>query len=174
MKWRLMPILSPNHPLDQAEKLISATVAGPPRQVDLRRAISASYYALFHLILTALADEFVGVSQRGTIRYGLVHRSVDHRAIKDLCTVISKATPPSRYSSYIPTGGFGQNILVFADSFIDLQERRHRADYDVTARYGRLDARVAIATGRSGMGRFRISDSAERRMLLTLLLCPPR
>lgn len=169
-----MPILNPSHLFDQAEKLISAPVAGPLRQVDIRRAISASYYALFHLTLTALADEIVGVSQRGTSRYGLIHRGIDHRAIKDLCTVIAKATPPSKYSSYIPVSGFGQDILVFADAFVDLQERRHRADYDVAARYRMLDARIAIATGRSGMARFRISDPAEKRMFLTLLLCPPR
>lgn len=169
-----MAILNPNHLFEQAERLTIPPSAGPPRQVDLRRAISAAYYALFHLTLTALADEVVGVSQRHTSRYDLLHRGVDHRTIKDVCAVIGKAKPPLKYSSYVPVNGFGQNMLIFAGAFIDLQEKRHRADYDVTARYRTLDAKTAIATGRTGMARFRAADPNERRQFLTLLLCPPR
>jgi hypothetical protein len=48
-------ILNPDHLLEQADKLISPPAAGPPRQVDLRRAISSAYYGLFHSCLTAAA-----------------------------------------------------------------------------------------------------------------------
>jgi len=169
-----MPILNPDHLFDQADKLIVAPPAGPPRQVDLRRAVSSAYYALFHLTLTALADEVVGALYRNTKRYGLVHRAVDHRTIKDLCLTVSKAKPPIKYVPYVPTKGFGRDLLVFASAFVNLQDERHRADYDVTARCRTLDAKVVIAAGRSGMTHFRGVDGAERKVFLTMLLCPPR
>ena len=36
--------------LSQANRLAAAST-GRPRQADLRRAVSASYYALFHLLI---------------------------------------------------------------------------------------------------------------------------
>jgi hypothetical protein len=42
-----MAILNPEHLLQQAERLIQPPPAGPPRQVDLRRAISGAYYDAF-------------------------------------------------------------------------------------------------------------------------------
>jgi hypothetical protein len=68
-------VLNPNHLFEQANKLITIQT-GPPRQVDIRRAISAAYYATFHATITAAADQFIGVTNRDTSRYGLVYRSV--------------------------------------------------------------------------------------------------
>src|SRR6516225_6669624 len=80
-------ILNPDHLFEQAEELISPR-AGRPRQVDVRRAISAAYYAIFHAIITAATDQFVGVTNRDESRYGLVYRSVDHRWLRELCTEV--------------------------------------------------------------------------------------
>lgn len=169
-----MPILNPIHLLDQAERLSQAPLAGPPRQVDLRRAISSAYYALFHLLLTALSDEFVGVAHRATSRYALMHRSIDHRSIRDLCSVVIKQRPPVKYGPFVPPSGFGPDLSDFARAVIDLQERRHAADYDVGTRYRAADARRAISEARIAVLRFEASGAAERRLFLTLLLCPPR
>ena len=169
-----MPTLNPNHLLEQADKLIAAPRAGPPRQVDLRRAISSACHALFHLTLTTLADEVIGALHRNTERYALVHRSVEHRAIKDLCLVLSRRTPLPKYAPYMPAGGFGHELLTFAGAFVALQNERHRADYDVAARYRTLHARLAIAKSRGGVAAFKAADAAERKSFLILLLCQPR
>lgn len=169
-----MPILNPNHLFEQADKMIAAPASGPPLQVDLRRAISSAYYALFHLTATALADEFVGAAHRGSSRYDLVHRSVDHRAIKDLCLIAAKTSPPPKYVPYVSLKGFGRDILIFAEAVVELQVRRHQADYAVMERYRTRDAMSAVEKGRTGMERFRAADPSDRRLFLTLLLCPPR
>jgi hypothetical protein len=52
-----MAILNPKHLLDQAARLIIPPPAGPPRQVDVRRAISSAYYGAFHATLIAAASE---------------------------------------------------------------------------------------------------------------------
>jgi hypothetical protein len=80
-----MAILNPEHFFQQAETLLTPPSAGPPRQVDLRRAISDAYYELFHFAPTVVADEFIGVTQRTTRRYALVYRSIEHRSLKELC-----------------------------------------------------------------------------------------
>jgi hypothetical protein len=49
-----MPPLDPEELLEQARRL-----AAEPTQADLRRAISAAYYGLFHFFLTAAADMIV-------------------------------------------------------------------------------------------------------------------
>jgi hypothetical protein len=80
-----LAILNPEHLLEQAGRLIAPGLRGQPRQVDLRRAISAAYYAVFHAALTLAADHFVGVTRRATSQYSLVYRSIDHRSLRDLC-----------------------------------------------------------------------------------------
>ncbi|RYC31470.1 hypothetical protein D3273_13920 [Lichenibacterium minor] len=169
-----MSILDPDHLLEQADRLVAPPPKGPPRQVDLRRGISSAYYALFHLTLTALSDEIVGALHQNTPRYALVHRGVDHRTIKDLCLTLSKSSPPTRYAPYAPPGFFGRHFLAYASGFVTLQEERHRADYDVSARYRTLNAKSAIAQSRSALVAFRTMSPAEKKMFLTLLLCPPR
>lgn len=169
-----MALLNPEHLFNQADMLAAATPAGAPRQADLRRAVSAAYYGLFHAALAALADEFVGVTQRGTDRYALAYRSVEHRTLRELCEEIRKPTPRPKYARYMPTGGFGPGIAAFASAIIELQERRHDADYDPSLRVNRADAHAAVATARAALDGFVRADGAERRIFLTLLAFPPR
>ena len=71
-----MAVLNSDHLLDQAERLTTPLGLGAPRQADLRRAISAAYYGVFHAVATEAADEFVGRTQRDSARYALVYRSI--------------------------------------------------------------------------------------------------
>ncbi len=169
-----MAILNPDHLLDQASLLIQPPPAGRPRQVDLRRAISASYYAAFHTVLNAAADEFVGAALRQTREYGLVMRSIDHAGIKTACSEIIKPTPPAKYAAYIPAAGFGGQVMAFASIFPDLQEERHSADYDSLRRYVTSDAKSVIATATQAIAEFRAIPPDDRKALLYLILFPPK
>ena len=86
-----MAILNPDHLFEQADKLITPQT-GRPRQVDIRRAISAGYYAIFHATITAAADQFVGPTNRDESRYGLLYRSVGHKWLRELCKEVQKKT----------------------------------------------------------------------------------
>lgn len=169
-----MPILNPEHLLEQAERLTQPPPAGPPRQVDLRRAISSAYYALFHKILIAAADEFVGFVHRGTREYALVFRSMDHGKLKDVCQEVVKSTPSPKYRAHIPAGGFSADLTDFADAFPTLQEQRHSADYDPLPRYRTSDARAVIATARVAIQKFTAVAPDERKAFLFLILFPPK
>lgn len=174
MKKPWVSILNPEHLFEQALQLVAAPAAGAPRQSDIRRAISAAYYGVFHFVLTALADEVVGSTKRGTSRYELVYRSLDHRRLKDLCSEVAKPTLPPKYRPYEPSIGFGSNIPGFATAIIELQDKRHRADYSQIMRFRASDARAAVATARSAIRQFNRANAQRRKTFLILLLCPPR
>ncbi len=68
-------------------------------------AISSAYYALFHEVSIAGADHFVGRAKQSEPLYALVYRSIDHRALRQLCEDLVKPTLPAKYARYVP-GGF--------------------------------------------------------------------
>jgi uncharacterized protein (UPF0332 family) len=163
-------IPNPDHLFDQAEKLIS----GRPRQADLRRAVSASYYAVFHAALTEAADKLVGATARKSERYGLVYRSVDHAALRRLCEELQKPVLTDRYRRFEPEGGFAPAIKSFATTILELQRKRHSADYDPLMWFSRTEARAAINSGRAALTRFRATGDAQRQIFGSLLLFSPR
>ena len=168
-----MAILSPDHLFEQADKLITPQT-GRPRQVDIRRAISAAYYAIFHATITAAADQFVGMTNRDESRYGLLYRSVDHKWLRELCKEVQRSTPSSNFRPYTPVGGFGADIAAFAAAVVALQAKRHTADYDVMVRMNRSDAVLAIAEARAALARFDRASQQQRLAFLSLLLFSPR
>jgi hypothetical protein len=168
--WPKMAILNPDHLIEQAEKLIAPPPKGPPRQADLRRAISATYYAVFHMVLSSLADDFVGTGHRQTARYGLVYRSVQHGWLTDLCDELSKNTPRAKFRQYLPSGGFDPDFKAFASSMNELKHRRHAADYDPLARFKTADSRLVIGMGKAAMRRYRNVPMEQRKAFLTMLL----
>lgn len=169
-----MAIPNPEHLFDQADALISLPHAGPPRQANLRRAISSAYYGLFHFVLIAASDEFVGVTLRATGRYALVYRSVSHSWMAELCKEVKKPTLPKMYEPYAPSGGFGPELRSFGTAVVALQERRYSADYDPLARFQASDARFDVSTARAAVQRFDQADIEQRKLFLTLLVCQPR
>ena len=169
-----MAVLNPDHLLDQAARLLTAPGGvGAPRQADLRRAISTAYYGLFHAIVTHLADDFGGKTKRNTLRYELLYRSIDHRALKRICNDITKRTLPERYLRYLPPGGFGTDIEAVATAIVDLQEKRHQADYDPRFRVSASDASLAIKTAQTALQRLRSASRARQKAFNNLLLFSP-
>ncbi|MBV9704613.1 MAG: hypothetical protein JO163_17940 [Methylobacteriaceae bacterium] len=75
-----------------------------PRQTDLRRRVSNTYHALFHALALMCADALVGSTKRNGSTWVRIYRSLEH----------SKAKVE----------------LTFALLFVNLQKKRHEADYD--------------------------------------------
>lgn len=169
-----MAVLNPQHLIDQAELLLSGRQGAKPRQVDLRRAISSAYYAVFHQTLTAAADEFVGKALRSDQRHRLVYRSIEHSAVKRTCDEASRQNPSSKYRKFFPSGGFEQNIRDFSNAFIRLQALRHDADYDPAQYFSSVDALISVYLARSAINDFTAASADNRKLFLTLLLFPPR
>jgi len=129
-----LAVLNPEHLFEQAERLIVPPPAGPPRQV-------------FHALLTAVGDELIGKTKRNTLEYGLAYRTLDHRRLLDLCSDVKKPDLPKKLKPYAPAGGFGPEIQALATAVIELQEKRHSADYDPMSRVKTADALLAVELG---------------------------
>lgn len=124
--------------------------------------------------MTAAADEFIGVTKRGTSQYSLAYRSVDHSGLRLLCGEMKKQTLTMKHARHEPKSGFDANIKAFATAVLELQEKRHAADYDPLTRVRTSDALLAVDTGRSALQRFAKAGASRRKAFLCLLLFPPR
>jgi uncharacterized protein (UPF0332 family) len=168
-----LAILNPDHLFEQARKIVEAPVGGRPRQADIRRAISTAYYGVFHATVTAAADLYVGATKRSSSQYGLVYRSVNHNRLREICERACKSLPP-RYAPYVPSAGFGPEIAAFATAVVELQQKRHTADYDPMVRMTRSDAVAAITTARASLAYFYAASNNDKTAFLSLLLFEPR
>lgn len=132
-----------------------------PHQSDLRRAISTAYYALFHAVSEEAANLLVGARFNGQPAWIQVYRSLNHGAAKTACGEIRKSiTAPG--------------LKLCADSFIDLQEQRHTADYDPTYRPSLADALDAIGKADAAIKSLKACPKGDRRVFVTHLILSKR
>jgi hypothetical protein len=129
---------------------------------------------LFHAAVTAAADLVVGANNRSTSRYKLVYRSPDHKSLRSMCEGVAKQTMPARFAPYVPPGGFGSDLKAFATAFVDLQEKRHAADYDPSLTVTRSEVRATVASSQTAFARFESAPAEQREAFLSLLLFQPR
>ena len=101
---------------------------GRPQQMQLRKAVSAAYYAMFHALAASNADTLIGVSPlfRRLPAWTLTYRALDHGPARSRINAGLNAFAPA-------TRNFGR-------TFVDLQGQRHRADYDPHSAFTRSDA----------------------------------
>jgi hypothetical protein len=156
-------------PPDPSELLLRADVSArnpTATQVDLRRAISDAYYAVFHSCLIAAADMICGAASRTSDRYRLVYRSVDHGTLAKLCKQVSQTNPVVAIK---PSAGFGQ-IADFARVAGSLQGQRHLADYDPSPTFTGVEALIAISDARQAICWFTSSTNEQKEAFLWMLL----
>jgi len=149
---------------------------GAPKQVALRRAVSAAYYALFHAFLRAAADDLVGKTTRArrSPAYRLLYRAFEHSAVRRACTEVTKAKLSAKYAEASGLQHFPEMIQVAARGLLLLQNKRHSADYDPYLRLSKSDARVALLIAEFAIGALETADSSARRIFLMLSLISPR
>jgi hypothetical protein len=154
----------PNRLFDHADALINNN----QDETDLRRAVSAAYYGVFHFTLGALADWIVGPDNRSPDQYALVYRSVDHKVLRALCDQFRGATLNATIKPYEPAGGFGP-IGDFARAVLNLYELRILADYNPTHALSHTDALGAVSSARPAVANFQAAMPEQRKAFLTLL-----
>lgn len=66
-----------------------------PKQASLRRAVSTSYYALFHFLSEEAAILLVGAAHGDLSLRNLSRRAFEHGKMKTVCTQFVKVDPNS-------------------------------------------------------------------------------
>ena len=157
--------------LKQAEILANLDVTRP-KEASIRSAISTAYYALFHFLLDEATGILVGTSQNDKPMRHLLSRCFVHARMDTACTkIVALAEQPTNptYPAYAPFARLipnqAKDLQVVAKTFKELQEHRHRADYDLRARYTRAQALRSIADVEEAMRAWKRIKNSDRSVI---------
>jgi hypothetical protein len=155
--------VNPRDLIATADGLVSSS-KGRPRQSNLLRATSTTYYALFHALARSCADLLVGTvgSRRSGPAWQQVYRALDHGFARGACknsVVMSK---------------FPREVQDFADMFISMQVKRHDADYNPFARADKSAVLADIRAVEVTIADFETVDIKDRRAFAVWVLLKDR
>lgn len=160
---KLRDHLQARHLLDQARRLAGAgSQPGRPRQVDLRRAVSAAYYSVYHDISLRSASHVVGYGAAAIdapsdaalhlVRwYSHGGLALAARLTEDLQSAsVDPGWKPGRRAAWEVLhdrnpGQLPPSLVLVTRRVRDLQEQRHSADYDHVESVSRAQALGAVA-----------------------------
>lgn len=167
-------MLDPRELLDLATELATSSGSAVQNPARRCRAVSTAYYALFHALLRRAADEFVGRRHQGEASYTLLYRGFAHARMKQVCEELDKPSLRPVYRDKLKRAAVSPAVRYLATTFVELQEARHRADYDPDAATSDADAARACLLADFGMKSLAQADSAEIRDILALMLMDQR
>ncbi len=108
-----------------------------PKQVNLRRAISNAYYALFHLLTTDAARLFVRDDPAAASR---IARTLSHADVRNVSLEFSRGQLPKSMRSIEEPFEISPQLRSVSDAVTRLQQARHRADCDLDKTFTRPTA----------------------------------
>lgn len=133
---------------------------GKPKQASLRRAISTAYYAVFHYLIDEVCCAQIGTQNSQRPYRDALSRSFAHGTMKSACSGFSGGTLKDAVIKGLPRNASGKyvvhkSIQNIAATFVELQEKRHLADYDLTERFKRSEVLTLIGQSKSHVASFR-------------------
>ena len=131
-----------------------------PTQAALRRAVSATYYALFHCLACVAANLLIGTNRSPA--WHQVYRALEHGRARNAC--LQKQAMQR----------FPPEIQDFADVFVDLQKSRHQADYAPEGQYDEQGVLKTVDVAENAIARFEQVDVRNRREFAVHVLFPQR
>jgi hypothetical protein len=156
------PAAPPAAALPAPPAAVPAVPPAPPKtEAELRRGISTAYYALFHLLVDVTTTR--GVATAALRAH--VARNFEHRNMRAVC---------AKYAGLV-TDKAGQPVPLeiqrIADGFVQLQEARYKADYNVKDPVTSVEAQTSAQMARDAFSDWAtISANVAADAFLTELL----
>jgi uncharacterized protein (UPF0332 family) len=152
-----------------------------PKQATLRRAISTAYYGLFHFLIEESTALLLGSGSADAALRQLAARAFIHGKMKSVCLEFSKINPRQVNSQLQPFWqklniATNQDAQLIAKNFVELQEERHAADYDLSVSFSRQEALNSILRAESAVAawaRLRKTDPEICRLFAVALILWP-
>jgi uncharacterized protein (UPF0332 family) len=146
--------------LEQAKHLVNREPRRP-RQASLRRAVSTAYYSVFHLLITAAISNWKGIEQRSALARGFEHQIMKQASKK------TSRMPLRREHRVV-----GDRLKLIAATFVELQQARHAADYDYSARLDKTEVLKRIDTARAAFESWKLirKEKLAQDYLVALLV----
>jgi len=149
--------------------------ARKPMQVNLRRAVSSAYYAVFHYLVHESCCLVYGTQHAQTPYRNALGRAFVHGAMKQACASFGGGALKAAAIKGLPRDPRGEYAIAtpirdIARTFTDLQEKRHLADYDRSERFKRSDVRILIERAEAVVDDFgQLAMSDDKRFFLACL-----
>lgn len=172
-------MINPDGVLEHARRLAGSGRGRPP-EADLRRGVSAAYYAVFHDVTDRAARHLIGSSpddQRNKIRRSWSHGEVvtlANMVVDRARTIAANPAAPltkelSECGPLIDIAASNADLVAALRLFSELQEQRHRADYDHDARFEKFTLLTACQNAQRARNLIADASPASREALFTLL-----
>ncbi len=154
----------PEELLAQAKLLLTLS----PNQANLRRAVSAAYYSLFHLLVRATVLKW-----SEPLHQARIARIFEHERMKK----VSAAAIKSMGTEFAPGDSNSIEVILrteltnVAQSFIVLQQARHVADYNLEQPLSPADAIAEVDRASSAFDSWEMTRNSEvaKEYLFSLL-----
>lgn len=144
-----------------------------PAEIDhgteaaFRRAVSTAYYALFHLLIDSAAKVFISGQQSDALR-AAVRRTFVHGRMMEACHAFVRG---KHKLSHLLSSSPPPELQAVCQTFIDLQEARHRADYDTSFTQDWRDAALSFSATEKAFQQWSlIRNTEDARVFLVALL----
>lgn len=153
--------------------LLLAVDPRKPKQANLRRAVSSAYYGLFHFLIEEATALVVGTSHANKPLRQLVGRGFTHTAMKEACAEFGKGTPRDLLKPFwilyaVPSCTPLQNL---ANIFVDLQQERHRSDYDMSRPMTQQEAALLVERARIAITEWQLLKKTQPALAQFCALC---
>jgi hypothetical protein len=125
-------------PRDLLDAAIELYRIKPETQAALRRSVSTAYYALFHLIIETACENWPQ-PQRSRVA-----RQFEHKRMKDVSADTADKGPATPSSAQA-------GLIAVANTFVQLQQNRHTADYILSAVLTSEEVALDISFGRGSL-----------------------
>lgn len=139
--------------------ILADTPGGTPgfMHVGRNRAISTAYSAVFHRLARLCAVELAGL-QPSRSAYQHIYRSIEHTAATTLFKKLLKDPVAS------------EPLKIVASIFIDLQAKRHEADYDPFFYVNRREVAPVIRDAETALNNIEQLVNSEKKLLAARLI----
>jgi uncharacterized protein (UPF0332 family) len=138
------------------------------RQVDLSRAVSTAYYALFHLLVSEAAANWHQEPLRHTLG-----RIFEHGKMKSACE--ARISELNSYFESNPPASREQVVCIhlhwIARTFVQTQQQRNDADYNTAKEWTDTEVATLIASVAQAFKSWRIirGELAAQSLLVSML-----
>ena len=155
--------------LAQAEFLATREPRRPIR-ISLRRSVSATYYAVFHMLVDDAVRRLISAKDRTALRRQL-SRAFDHSVMKKVAQQFAGGQLSPRLEPALNGLPLQLEIVRLASVFADLQQARHEADYDIGRSFTKVEVLNLIADTKRAFSDWRtVRKSPQADTLLVGLL----
>ncbi len=142
---------------------------GRPRPIWLRQAVSAGYYALYHGLTRTAAEHILpGGGDEDQLKIARLFR---HGSMRGVCAQIAgrQGGKSNEYLDPLALRLRGTPLVDVATVFCDLQEARHKADYDHLETFSKQATIALVHDAKKALRTLEDASPADREVFLALL-----